>query len=193
LVDVADLKSASARSTGSIPVLGISKLSQLVPESPTKPATAGFFVILLSQVVSTRATKSRVLGGANWGYQNANVLNIPQVEEDLGGMGLTHLRIRKLVPQDKTFRISDDRGMYLEVRPNGSKYWRLKYRYLGKEKLLALGRRCLFGVAIAFALMADALGEVGCTRHRLAAHKFRPQSVQLRYGAFEGVVAGHSR
>lgn len=29
--------------------------------------------------------------------------------------------------------------MYLEVRPNGSKYWRFKYRYIGKEKLLALG------------------------------------------------------
>tara|TARA_R110002094_G_scaffold153391_1_gene140930 strand:+ start:165 stop:1307 length:1143 start_codon:yes stop_codon:yes gene_type:complete len=29
--------------------------------------------------------------------------------------------------------------MYLEVRPNGSKYWRYKYRFIGKEKLLALG------------------------------------------------------
>jgi hypothetical protein len=37
--------------------------------------------------------------------------------------------------------------------------------------------------------MPDALGEVGCTRYRFAAHKFCTQTVQLRYGAFEGVVA----
>lgn len=35
--------------------------------------------------------------------------------------------------------MADGGGMYIEVRPNGSKYWRLKYRYTGKEKRLALG------------------------------------------------------
>jgi hypothetical protein len=50
-------------------------------------------------------------------------------------MGLTDLRLRKLDPQEKTYRVADERGMYIEVRPNGSKYWRYKYRFLGKEKL----------------------------------------------------------
>ncbi|KIA78807.1 integrase, partial [Chromobacterium piscinae] len=36
-------------------------------------------------------------------------------------------------------RLSDEKGMYLEVMPNGSKYWRLKYRFNAKEKRLALG------------------------------------------------------
>lgn len=36
-------------------------------------------------------------------------------------------------------RFSDSGGLYLEVLPNGSKYWRWKYRYAGKEKRLALG------------------------------------------------------
>lgn len=40
---------------------------------------------------------------------------------------------------DKPYRLADGGGMYLEVYPNGSKYWRLKYRHLGKEKRLALG------------------------------------------------------
>jgi hypothetical protein len=39
----------------------------------------------------------------------------------------------------KPYRITDGAGLYLEVMPNGSKYWRLKYRFAGKEKRLALG------------------------------------------------------
>lgn len=42
-------------------------------------------------------------------------------------------------PKDKPYRLSDEKGLYLEVMPNGSKYFRLKYRYGGKEKRLALG------------------------------------------------------
>ena len=42
-------------------------------------------------------------------------------------------------PKDKNYRLADEKGLYLEVRPNGSKYLRMKYRYGGKEKLLALG------------------------------------------------------
>lgn len=38
----------------------------------------------------------------------------------------------------KTRRISDSGGLYLEVAPNGSKYWRLKYRLHGKESRLSV-------------------------------------------------------
>ena len=40
---------------------------------------------------------------------------------------------------DKPYRVSDEKGLYIEVYPNGSKYWRLKYRTHGKEKRLAIG------------------------------------------------------
>lgn len=40
---------------------------------------------------------------------------------------------------NKPYKLADSGGMYLEVMPNGSKYWRLKYRFGGKEKRLALG------------------------------------------------------
>lgn len=40
---------------------------------------------------------------------------------------------------DKPYRISDERGLYLEVSPKGGKYWRFKYRINGKEKRLSLG------------------------------------------------------
>ena len=47
--------------------------------------------------------------------------------------------VNKSKPQEKTYRVFDGFGLYLEVRPNGSKYWRLKYRYLKKEKVFAIG------------------------------------------------------
>jgi hypothetical protein len=44
-----------------------------------------------------------------------------------------------LKPKDKPFKIGTGGGLYLEVMPNGSKLWRLKYRLVGKEQKLALG------------------------------------------------------
>lgn len=52
---------------------------------------------------------------------------------------LTALAIKNAKPADKPARLFDGGGLYLEVMPNGSRYWRLKYRFGGKEKRLALG------------------------------------------------------
>ena len=41
----------------------------------------------------------------------------------------------------------DGEGLYLEVRPNSKKHWRLKYRFGGKEKLLAIGPYPVFSLA----------------------------------------------
>ena len=54
-------------------------------------------------------------------------------------MSLSDLAIRNLKATEKTYRKSDSAGLYLEVFPNGSKYWRMKYRYDGKEKRYAVG------------------------------------------------------
>ena len=54
-------------------------------------------------------------------------------------MPLTDAAIRNAKPQDKPIRLYDGGGLYLEIAPNGGKYWRLKYRYHGKEKRLSLG------------------------------------------------------
>ncbi len=54
-------------------------------------------------------------------------------------MKLNDVAVRKAKPDTKSYKMSDGGGMYLEVMPNGSKYWRLKYRFGGKEKRLALG------------------------------------------------------
>lgn len=54
-------------------------------------------------------------------------------------MPLTDLKLRQLKPSAAAFRESDGGGLFIEVRPNGSKLWRLAYRFGGKQKLLALG------------------------------------------------------
>ncbi|MGF6296252.1 tyrosine-type recombinase/integrase [Paraburkholderia youngii] len=55
-------------------------------------------------------------------------------------MALTDVAIRNARPTAKTRRLWDGGGLYLEVTPGGSKLWRLKYRYDGKEKRLSFGR-----------------------------------------------------
>lgn len=47
--------------------------------------------------------------------------------------------IRGFQPIDTLYRKSDDKGLYLEIRPNSSKHWFLKYRIHGSEKRLSLG------------------------------------------------------
>ena len=54
-------------------------------------------------------------------------------------MSLTDVKVRTAKPQDKPYKLSDSGGLFLLVQPTGGKWWRYKYRYAGKEKLLAIG------------------------------------------------------
>jgi integrase len=54
-------------------------------------------------------------------------------------MPLSDAKIRNAKPQSKPYKLADSEGMYLLVHPNGGKYWRLKYRFAGRERILALG------------------------------------------------------
>jgi integrase len=54
-------------------------------------------------------------------------------------MKLTATECKNAKPKDKPYKLADGGGMFLLVQPNGARYWRLKYRYANKEKLLALG------------------------------------------------------
>ncbi|KGX39708.1 tyrosine-type recombinase/integrase [Burkholderia pseudomallei] len=55
-------------------------------------------------------------------------------------MPLTDLTIKTAKPTGKTRKLYDAGGLYLEITPAGSKLWRLKYRFDGKEKRLAFGK-----------------------------------------------------
>jgi integrase len=54
-------------------------------------------------------------------------------------MTLTDTHCKTAKPKEKAYKLSDGGGLYLEVMPHGSKLWRLKYRYLGKENRISLG------------------------------------------------------
>lgn len=55
-------------------------------------------------------------------------------------MPLSDSACRNAKPKDKAYKISDSLGLYLLVSNTGSKLWRMKYRYFGKEKLLSIGQ-----------------------------------------------------
>lgn len=54
-------------------------------------------------------------------------------------MPLTATAVKQAKPKEKPYKLSDEKGMFLLINPNGSKYWRFKYRFGGKEKSLAIG------------------------------------------------------
>ena len=54
-------------------------------------------------------------------------------------MPLTDTRLRALKPKDKPYKVTDERGLYVEVTPTGSKLWRFRYRIGGAQKKLCIG------------------------------------------------------
>ena len=54
-------------------------------------------------------------------------------------MALSDRAIRATKPAPKPYKRFDERGLYLLVNPTGGRYWRRKYRFEGRERLLALG------------------------------------------------------
>lgn len=64
-------------------------------------------------------------------------------------MNLTDLAIRNAKPQERPYKLTDGDGMFLLIQPNGGKYWRFAYRYLGRQKTLALGVYPEVGLSLA--------------------------------------------
>jgi len=54
-------------------------------------------------------------------------------------MPLTDAVIRNVKPREKPLKLSDEKGLYLLVTPNGGRWWRFDYRFTGKRKSLSLG------------------------------------------------------
>lgn len=55
-------------------------------------------------------------------------------------MPISNLKIKTVKPKGKPFKLFDGGGLYLLIKPNGSKLWRLKYRHYGKENVYSIGR-----------------------------------------------------
>jgi integrase len=68
-------------------------------------------------------------------------------------MALTDTAIRQTKPGDKPFKVYDRHGLFLLVNPGGSKLWRWRYRFEGREKLMALGEYPVRGLGEARELL----------------------------------------
>lgn len=69
---------------------------------------------------------------------------------------LTDTTAKKAKPADKPYKLADSGGLYLAVMPEGGKLWRWKYRFGGREKLMAVGKYPHVSLAQARELHADA-------------------------------------
>ncbi len=54
-------------------------------------------------------------------------------------MALTDIKVRSAKPQEKEYTLVDGDGMFLLVHPNGSRYWRFRFRFGCKQHLMAFG------------------------------------------------------
>lgn len=62
-------------------------------------------------------------------------------------MALTDIAIRQAKPGDKPRKLADERGLYIEIRPSGNKYWRYRYKIDGVENVFAIGEYPELGLA----------------------------------------------
>lgn len=54
-------------------------------------------------------------------------------------MKLNDKRCKAAQPKEKPYKLSDGGGLYMLVKPDGGKFWRMKYRFMRKERLLSFG------------------------------------------------------
>ncbi len=62
-------------------------------------------------------------------------------------MPLRQFDLKNAKPAEAAYKISDGGGLHLLIKPNGARLWRMKYRFLGKERLLSFGAYPLISLA----------------------------------------------
>jgi integrase len=73
---------------------------------------------------------------------------------------LTDIKVKSAKAKDKPYKLTDGQGLYLQVTPAGGKWWRFKYRFDGKEKLISFGTYPEVSLADARDKRADARKQV---------------------------------
>lgn len=101
-------------------------------------------------------------------------------------MPLTDTAIRNAKPSPKPVKLFDERGLFLIVTPSGGKWWRFRYKFDGKEKLLSLG--IYPDVPLASRVVKDE--ETGKTRKIKGARELRDEAREL---LAQGIDPGENR
>lgn len=104
-------------------------------------------------------------------------------------MPLTDAAIRNLKPKEKPFKVQDFEGLFLFVKPTGSKLWQFKYRIDGKEKLLSIGIYPEVGLAMARARKDEARALLAVGKDPGEVKKDRQRQERARRGnTFEALA-----
>jgi integrase len=106
-----------------------------------------------------------------------------------GVMKLSDKAIKHAKLKDKSYKLFDGEGLFMEVMPNGSKLWRFKYTYQGKEKRLSLGQYPLVSLADArearSRLRNELMADLDPSMER---QKFKLRSLQNHENTFKVVA-----
>jgi hypothetical protein len=106
-------------------------------------------------------------------------------------MPLTDTQVRQARPKEKEYKLRDERGLLLVVRPNGGKWWRLRYQFQGKEQMISLGVYPNVSLSVARD-RRDAAGRlVADGKNQSAERQAEKQSLKLASRATFEKVARH--
>ncbi|EIZ2109305.1 tyrosine-type recombinase/integrase [Salmonella enterica] len=104
-------------------------------------------------------------------------------------MQLTDLAIRRSKPKDKPYTLNDGNGLSLLIEPNGSKGWRLRYRFSGKAKLMSLGTYPNVALADARTARDEAKKLIAGGIDPAEVRKAKKREIESRFGnTFEGIA-----
>lgn len=118
----------------------------------------------------------------NWGYDWGYIAYTPK--DDTPKMALSDSSIRNAKPAEKPYKIYDEGGLFLLIPKSGGKLWRLKYRFGGKEKLLAIGAYPSVGLKDARTRRDDA--------RKLLAANIDPGAEKKRKSVAATIAAGNT-
>ena len=95
---------------------------------------------------------------------------------------LTDIKVKATKPQTINIKLFDGGGLFLLIKPNGSKLWRLKYRFGGTEKLIDLGTYPQTTLADARQRRTKARGAAPMGRRTVPGHLRRQNEKRLFQG-----------
>lgn len=101
---------------------------------------------------------------------------------------LNDLTIKKAKPKEKAYKLFDGGGLYVEVKPSGSKLWRLKFQHAGKESRTSLGPYPVVSITQARKLRDEAKAELLAGKSPVTAKKVRrAEEMALTEHTFQAV------
>jgi hypothetical protein len=104
-------------------------------------------------------------------------------------MPLTDVKCRSSKGQIRPYKLSDGGGLYLLVNPDGARYWRLAYRWHGKQRTLALGIYPAIGLMEARAGRDDAKRSLSANVDPSAIKRERKRAAKIASGNTFEIVA----